>query len=117
MYHLVLLMPIIGLIVFWIWPLSIALPVYAAILIVSGLLWAVLLKAMHRPVTTGEESMIGQAVTVLDTSEQDHVGHVRIRGAIWRITAETTLHRGDKVQIIGVDGLTLKVAPPPETTR
>jgi membrane-bound serine protease (ClpP class) len=43
-------------------------------------------------------------------------GHVLLQGERWRAVAEAPLAPGDGVQVLGVDGLTLRVAraaPPP----
>ncbi len=111
MCHLILLMPLIGLVVFWIWPLSIALPVYLVILTVSGMIYWLIMKSMHRPVTTGPEGMIGKVVSVIDMSH--HIGHVRAGGAIWRAESNDSLHAGDKATILGVENLTLRVGRKP----
>jgi hypothetical protein len=36
MCHLALLLPLLGLPLFWVWPLDLALPVYAVLLLVSA---------------------------------------------------------------------------------
>jgi membrane-bound serine protease (ClpP class) len=115
MCHLILLMPIIGLAVFWIWPLSIALPVYLAILVVSGLMYGMILRTMHRPVVTGAEGMIGKEVSVMDM--QDHTGHVRVQGGggIWNAVSRDSLRAGDKARIVEINDLTLTVARESDT--
>jgi membrane-bound serine protease (ClpP class) len=100
-------MPIFGLAVFWVLPFETAMPIYAAIVIVSALLYAVIMKSMRRPVTTGGEGMLGQVVDVLEMS--DHEGSVRVHGAIWRAISEDDLRRGDHARVVGVNGLTLKI--------
>ena len=59
MCHLVLLMPVIGLAVFFVLPLPIAVLVYLAILGVSILLYKAVIDAMSRRVVTGREAMLG----------------------------------------------------------
>jgi membrane protein implicated in regulation of membrane protease activity len=107
MCHLVLLMPLIGLVVFWIWPLSIALPVYGVIVSFSGVLYYLLFKAMRRPVTTGTEGLIGKPAVVIDMS--NHTGHVRVEGAIWRAQSDDELKAGETAKVLKVDRLTLQV--------
>ncbi len=107
MCHIILLMPVIGLIVFWIWPLSTALPVYLVILSLSGLVYFALMRAMHRPVVTGKEGLMGKSVDVIDMS--GHNGHVRFQGEIWQAFSEDSLHEGNKASVIGMDGLTLRI--------
>ena len=115
MCHLILLMPVIGLIVFWIWPLSTALPVYLVILSLTGLVYFALTRAMHRPVVTGKEGLIGKSVDVIDMS--GHSGHVRFQGEIWQAFSEDSLQKGNKATIVGVKGLTLRIGKEPDLSK
>lgn len=107
MCHLILLMPIIGLGVFWIWPFDVALPIYLVILTVSGVMYAAIMKAMHRRVSTGDEGMIGEVVEVMDRTNKGL--RVHLNGAIWWAVSDQPLHHGDRARVVSVDGLTLKV--------
>lgn len=93
MCHLVLLMPLIGLGVFWLWPFSVAMPVYLVILFISGLVYFAMLRAMHRPVTTGKEGLIGKSAEVIDIA--GFRGHVRVHGEIWEAIFEDSFQKGD----------------------
>jgi membrane-bound serine protease (ClpP class) len=66
------------------------------------------IRAQLRPPATGSEGLIGQvgqARTPIDPE-----GQVFVRGEIWRAVAEDgRIGEGDRVQIVGVDGLTLHV--------
>lgn len=115
MNHLILLLPLIGLVVFWIAPLSIAIPVYLVILIASGLAYYSIIKSMRRPVVTGKEGLIGQTVEITDMS--GHTGHVRIQGELWRAVSDDILHAGDKAVILDVEKLTLRVARQPSVEK
>lgn len=108
MCHLILLMPIVGLVVFWILPLSAALPVYLVILAASAVLYYLILKSMRRPVTTGAQTLVGKSATVVEAS--GNRGEVHVEGAIWQATSDDTLAVGDRVMILSIEGLTLKVA-------
>jgi membrane protein implicated in regulation of membrane protease activity len=107
MYHFILLMPVIGLVVFWIWPFGPAMLIYLIILTVSGLLYAKIIKSMRRPVITGREGLRGEAADVLDIT--GHAGHVRIHGEIWRAVSEDDLRPGDHARVVDIDGLTVKI--------
>jgi membrane-bound ClpP family serine protease len=107
MCHLVLLMPLFGVIVFWIWPLSVALPVYLVILALSGLIYFVIMKAMHQPVKTGRQGLIGEVGEISDS--KNHRGHVSVHGEIWEADISSNLHRGDQAVVTGVNGLRLEV--------
>jgi len=61
------------------------------------------------PVTTGSEGMLrrrGVARTPLDPA-----GKVRVGSELWNAVASEPVAEGDEVAILGVDGLTLQVAP------
>lgn len=107
MCHLVLLMPLFGLIVFWIWPLSVALPVYLVILALSGLIYFVILKAMHQPVKTGRQGLIGEIGEISDN--KNNKGHISVHGEIWEADIGSNLHKGDQAVVTGVNGLRLQV--------
>jgi membrane protein implicated in regulation of membrane protease activity len=107
MCHLILLMPVLGIIVFWIWPLSIAVPVYTIILITSAITYFSLLKALHRPVTTGREGLIGKTGEIIDIQEDEI--HAMLHGEIWSVKTNSALNIGDQVTVTGMNGLKLKV--------
>mgnify|MGYP001811725954 CR=1 FL=1 len=65
------------------------------------------IKARERPVVSGEEEMLQAIGEVLD--DFDREGRIRIHGEIWRAETGEPLRRGDRVRVIGVDGLVLKV--------
>jgi len=107
--HLLLIMPILGLGLFAMLPLGVALPIYVAVASVSlGVYWAAF-QAMHRPVTTGREAMIGaRAEVVTDLSP---TGRIRYRGELWRAMAREPIPAGSRVTIIEVDGMRVWVQP------
>ena len=107
MGHLILLLPIIGLVVFLIWPVSLALPVYLVILAISGYVYFLILKAMRRPKESGQEELLGKSAEVIEMS--GHQGQVRVEGAIWHAVSDDVLRQGDRAIVIGVDGLTLRL--------
>ena len=57
MCHLVLLLPILALPLFWFAPLAIAVPAYVVVLILSGWFYWLAVSAMRRPVHTGAEAL------------------------------------------------------------
>jgi membrane-bound serine protease (ClpP class) len=65
------------------------------------------IKARERPVVSGEEEMLQAIGEVLDDFNRE--GRIRIHGEIWRAETGEPLRRGDRVRVIGVDGLVLKV--------
>jgi membrane protein implicated in regulation of membrane protease activity len=107
MCHIVLLMPLLALVLFWILPLEVALPVYLVILLVSILIYISLLRAMHRPVTTGQQALLGETCEITDI--KNHKGHVMLHGEIWEADISGHMHKGDEAIVTGVNGLRLKV--------
>jgi membrane-bound serine protease (ClpP class) len=68
---------------------------------------AALLQSRRRPVVTGSEALIGaEGETV---SWQGGEGRVRVKGEIWLARSEASLAAGNRVKIVGRDGLVLRV--------
>lgn len=70
------------------------------------------LAARHRPVTTGEEDLIGATGVV--RSAIDPLGQVFVDGALWRARATDTsepIAVGYRVRVEAIEGLTLSVGP------
>jgi membrane protein implicated in regulation of membrane protease activity len=107
MCHLILLMPIAGLVVFWLFPLPIAAPIYAVILAASLILYRAAMKAMRCPVKTGKQGMIGEVGTVISSSNGECL--IRVHGELWRATCTRPLHKSESVRVVAVTGLSLQV--------
>jgi membrane-bound serine protease (ClpP class) len=68
---------------------------------------AALLRSHRRPVVTGSEALIGaEGETV---SWQDGEGRVRVKGEIWLARSDAALEAGNRVKVVGRDGLVLRV--------
>ena len=68
------------------------------------------LRAQFLPVRVGRETMLGKIVpaeTCIDASG----GRVFIEGEYWNAVGEVAVEKGQPVEVIGVEGLTLKVKP------
>ncbi len=108
MAHLTLLLPLVGLGVFWLLPLPLAIPAYLAILLVSGTVFVLALRVMHRAVQTGAEGMAHRFGEVVDGDGTR--GRVEVKGEIWNAVASEPLRKGERIEVVGVaDGLTLRV--------
>lgn len=107
MCHLALTLPVLGLIVFWLWPLSVAAPVYAVILVVSLAIYYLIMRAMRRPVMTGREEILRESGTVIEARERRI--QIRVRNELWNAESSDKLHPGDAVEITGMQGLMLQV--------
>ncbi len=68
------------------------------------------LRAQGRKVATGAEGMVGEVGTAsTDISES---GTVYIHGEYWNAQSEKPITKGDRIRVVGVDGLVLKVEKP-----
>ncbi len=113
MCHLVLLMPVIALPVFWLMPPAFAVPIYAVIAFLSGLVYWLITRAMRNPVATGVESIIGTSAEVISaTNRQGYPKYlVQAGGEIWTASSASSLRPGEMVNIAAVDGIKLVIEP------
>lgn len=84
----------------------------AIALLSSALLLAIIgmaVRARHRPVVAGREHMVGTRGTAVEAF--DTRGAVYIGGERWNATTESPLREGQRVEVIGMEGLTLRVRP------
>ena len=111
MCHVLLLMPIFGLPVFWLMPLSFAIPIYLMIVAMSGLLYWLIMKSMNKRVEIGLEGLIGtEAEVVSQLDLGNRVKYlVRSRGELWTARSTETLHLGERVTIAALKGISLVV--------
>lgn len=70
------------------------------------------IRARRRPVVSGQEELIGsQALVMNDFAAR---GTVRLHSETWQAMSDSRLHKGQKVKVTGIQGLTLKVEPVPD---
>jgi membrane-bound serine protease (ClpP class) len=105
MCHVILLLPLLSLPVFWVWPLAVAAPVYGVILTVSIWTYVFTMRAMRCPVETGSEGLRHEVGRVIEAKAR-----VRIHSETWNAVSSEPLRKGDLVRVVGIDGLTLQVA-------
>ena len=108
MCHLILLMPLLALPVFWLLPLPAALLAYAGVAALSGWLYWLAFRAMRRPVVTESEDLVGSIGEVIEAHPR-HVS-VRVHGEVWSANTKDKVRKGDKVRVGGIDGLVLSVS-------
>lgn len=65
-HHLLLLLPVVGVVLFVVLPWSAALPAYAALAVLSAVMFVAGLRALRLPVKTGTEGMVGRAARVVE---------------------------------------------------
>ena len=66
------------------------------------------LRAQSLPVKAGVETMLGKTVTAL-TAIDARGGRIFIEGENWNAVSDTPIDKGEPVQVVAVEGLTLKV--------
>jgi len=90
---------------------GISLALIGAVALFSAGLFAIvmglLMRARQRPVVSGSEEMIGARATALEDFEG--TGRVRAHGELWSATSDAPVKKGQTLEIVGMDGLRLKV--------
>src|SRR4030067_186366 len=112
MCHLILLMRVIALPVFWLMPVGYAAPTYAVISLVSGFLYWLITRAMRQPVRDGFQSLVGTEVEVVSRlGTSDYAQYlVRAGGELWGARSGEVLQPGENVSVMALDGIRLVVA-------
>jgi len=106
MCHVLLLLPVLALPVFWIWPPEIALPVYAAAAAASLGVYAVVYWAWKAPLVHGTQMLLGATGRV--TAVQGRRVTLRVRGELWLADVRgAPLGLGEEAQVVAIDGLRL----------
>jgi membrane protein implicated in regulation of membrane protease activity len=108
MCHLLLALPLLALPLFWIFPMSVALPAYSATAGLSAMIYWYAMQAMTRPRQNGAEGMVGEIGVVMKTSDGDL--RVRVHNELWHaVSPGIELHKGDYLEVVGVEQFTLRV--------
>jgi membrane protein implicated in regulation of membrane protease activity len=107
MCHLILLLPLVSLPLFWLLPLDVAVPLYGVIVAVSLWVYVYVMRAMHRPVGTGAEEILHSTGKVIDVN--GNTLRVRVHSETWNAVSADVLDIGEAVRIVGMNGLTLRV--------
>ena len=68
------------------------------------------LRAQRLPVRAGRETMLGKVVSALERIDASS-GKVFIEGELWNAVSEAPIEKNQPVEIVAVEGLTLKVKP------
>lgn len=83
----------------------------AALTVTNAMLALAVYRAMRRRPASGPDGLVGEEGRALRAFRS--VGQVRVHGEIWRAVAARPIRKGERVRVIGVQGLTLHVAPEP----
>jgi len=106
--HLVLVaLPLAGLSVFWLLPLPMALPAFLLIGVATVAFYVYLYKGNSSPVLTGAEELQRAIGKVLGANGR--LADVWVRSELWSARYEGELREGDLVQVVGREGLRLRV--------
>jgi membrane protein implicated in regulation of membrane protease activity len=108
MCHLILFLPAFALPIFWVFPLSIALPLYLFIMAISLFLYFKVFQAMHQGVQTGQEAMLKKEALVIEDINPE--GKILYAGEIWNATGKGKIFlKGEQVLIREFRGLRIIV--------
>lgn len=107
MCHLVLLLPIVALPIFWLMPPALSIPIYAAVLLVAAGVYTCAIKAMRMPLA--QEAQLTSAVGRVTAIGSHGSYRVEILGESWEADSLRPLRQGDRVRVTGRDGLMLRV--------
>jgi len=72
------------------------------------------IKARQRPVVSGMEQLLGSVGEAID--DFDASGRVRVHSESWQAQTDTPVRHGQKVRVIALEGLDLKIEPVTEYT-
>lgn len=108
--HLLLLVPLAGLGLFFVlpWPAAAAvnalLAAFALGIAIPGM------RALKRPVLTGREALVGTSAEAASDIERE--GLVRCQGELWTATGNgVRIQKGARLTVVAVQGAKLIVAP------
>jgi membrane-bound ClpP family serine protease len=65
------------------------------------------IPAIRRRIAAGVEEMVGRTGEVMEPLNP--VGTIKIEGEYWKATTKGTINQGEEVEVVGIDGLILKV--------
>ena len=94
---------------------STALAVTLPFALITSFLLSIALRARRNKVVTGAEAMLGQ--TGITVGELNPSGTVMFHGEYWNAQASARVLAAEKVTIVGIDGLTLRVEASAERER
>jgi len=93
---------------------TVAWPLIAGVALASAAFFftvvAMAMKARKRQVVSGQEEMLGATGAALDNFREGE-GRVRVHSEEWQARSGTALKRGQKVKVVGIEGLILTVEP------
>jgi membrane-bound serine protease (ClpP class) len=82
-------------------------PAVGAVAIFGGIVVFLLGRTLLRPAVAGAEALAGATATV--ERALDPAGTVSVRGELWSAEADERIPRGERVEIVGIENLKLRV--------
>jgi membrane protein implicated in regulation of membrane protease activity len=102
-------LPVLGLPLFWIFPLPLALALYLPLSAVSVGLGIVVTRTLRLPVSTGVEALRGRSGRVVTVDRRSALVKLDGEGELWRALCSEPLAVKQPVDVLDVEGLTLIV--------
>jgi membrane-bound serine protease (ClpP class) len=96
--------PFLRLSLAWLLPATVVTALFFSFIVGAGI------RAQGMPAKTGAETMLGRTVTALEPIDA-RGGKVFLEGEYWNAVSHEPVEAGQPVEIIAMDGLTLKVKP------
>lgn len=111
MCHILWVMPILALPLFWFLDFSVALPLYLVVLAISAVVQFLTIRSFRKPASSGMEGMRGDTAEVVEALHPR--GTVRYHSEFWSAEAREPVEVGETVRIVGNKGIRLLVAKLP----
>lgn len=111
MCHVLWLLPILGLPLFWVLDFGVALPLYLGLLGITAGATMLAVGVMRKPASSGIEAMHGSTAEAVEDLRPR--GKVQYRHQLWYASASTPVTKGETVRIVGNRGLCLLVEKVP----
>lgn len=113
MCHLIFLLPLAGIPLFFFLPLGFAMSGNAVIWVITAFLGRAIIRVMRKPVKTGVKSLIGSEAGVVSKLPPDRSAQyiVRCRGELWSAYSEDGLEPGQQVEVVAMKGIGVIVSP------
>jgi membrane-bound serine protease (ClpP class) len=89
--------------------LSLIVAVAASVVVAASFLMTLVLRTHHTPVRTGSEGLVGERAVARTALAP--AGKVFVHGELWSAVAEQPVQAGQPLEVVAVEGLTLRVRP------
>lgn len=73
------------------------------------------IRSRYRPIVSGREELINSIGEIVSINKDQTL--MRLRGELWEVSSDKPLILGNKVQVMSINGLLLKVQPVPDSSK